>query len=710
MLHVNYQSRNIRPRRATAMASTDDADRDRQPLLASNATGTDDMIHNNNISTNNIIDSDNGNDKSRREKQRQFTLRGILVGLLVGTILAAVNVYFGLQTGWVSLMSMPASLLSLVIFRASSRALSFPFQEKENVFTQTVAVAVGCMSLSAGLIGVIPAIEKLLSTAEGGPIILNTPSLILWSLGLAFFGVIFSVPLRKQLIIREKMKFPSGTATATLITMLHKGQADMRGGEARTGNHSGSYRRVEDEEDQRQTYSQVSTWQSQTRIISIAFGVSAIYTILTFFVPILRNLPIFGQTAAETWLWALNPSPAYIGQGIIMGQSTTLAMLFGAVVGWGILSPLAKKKGWAPGVINDWKSGSRGWIVWISLAIMLADSIVSLSLLAGDTVLPLFRKQLYRTRWLRRYIPVFLSTRPYDIGDESNQEEEDAPAEEQIGIKTFFTTLLLTTSLCVVTVSYCFPQVPVYLTVVALGVAFVLSVMAARALGQTDLNPVSGISKIAQLFFALIVAKTSSSAVLINLVAGAISEAAGQQAGDILQDLKTSHLLHASPKAQFYGQLVGAAYGAVISSLLYRLYDSVYKIPSKMFEMPAAIVWIDCSRLLYGEGLPLYAKEFCIIFGVIFSIITVIKARLSGNKYSTWLPGGIAVAIGMYNTPSYTLARVTGGLLEGYWRRKARDGHDLKEKETVLILVAAGAIIGEGIASLVNLGLTILAS
>ncbi|KAF3925513.1 hypothetical protein AA313_de0209473 [Arthrobotrys entomopaga] len=706
MLHANYQF-NIRPRRATAMASTEDPDRDRLPLLASNATGTDDVIRNNSVGTSSNIDTDNGDDKSRRETQRQFTLRGILVGLLVGTVLAAVNVYFGLQTGWVSLMSMPASLLSLVIFKASSRALSFPFQEKENVFTQTVAVAVGCMSLSAGLIGVIPAIEKLLSTAEGGPIILSTPSLIIWCLGLAFFGVIFSVPLRKQLIIREKMKFPSGTATATLITMLHKGQADMHGSEARDRSRDGWYHRLEDEEDQRQIHSQVSTWQSQTRIIGIAFGVSAIYTISTFFIPILRNLPIFGQTAAETWLWALNPSPAYIGQGIIMGQSTTLAMLFGAVLGWGILSPLAKKQGWAPGVVNDWKSGSRGWIIWISLAIMLADSVVSLSLLAGDTALPLLRKQLYRTRWLRRYTPMFLSPHQHDIDDVSDHEEEDAPADEQIGTKTFLTALLLTTGLCVVTVLYCFPQVPIYLTVLALSVAFILSVMAARALGQTDLNPVSGISKIAQLFFALVVAKTSSSAVLINLVAGAISEAAGQQAGDILQDLKTSHLLHASPKAQFYGQLVGAAYGAVVSSLLYRLYDSVYKIPSKMFEMPAAVVWIDCSRLLYGEGLPQYAKEFCIIFGVIFSMITVIKARSSRAKYSTWLPGGIAVAIGMYNTPSFTLARVTGGLLEGYLRRKARDAHGLEERETVLILVAAGAIIGEGVASLVNLGLTI---
>ncbi|KAF3098358.1 hypothetical protein TWF569_010043 [Orbilia oligospora] len=679
----------------------------------SNTLNVSSSIANNSNGIEDITDETDNN----RYNGRQFTLRGIFVGFIVGTILAAVNVYFGLQTGWISLMPMPSSLLAFVFFKVASASglLGFPFTPKENVFVQTVAVAVGCMSLTGGLIGVIPAIEKLLTTEESGPIRLSTPSLIIWSLGLAFFGVIYSVPLRKQLIVREKLKFPSGTATATMISLLHNGQADIRTEGLRQRRTTGSYRRIREDEEETEDYRETPLssapyydWRSQIRILGIAFSVSAIYTLLTFFLPVLRNLPIFGYDAAQTWLWALNPSPAYIGQGIIMGQSTTLAMLFGAIIGWGVLSPLAKKQGWAPGIVNDWKSGSRGWIVWISLAIMLADSVVSLSLLAVDTALPLMKTQLRRRSFLRRYIPISMVISANDDGDEQDEKEEDAPSEEQIGFKTFIVSLLLTTILCILTIRYTFPQVPIYLTIVSLGVAFVLSVMAARALGQTDLNPVSGISKISQLFFALIVSKTTSSAVLINLVAGAVSEAAGQQAGDILQDLKTSHLLYASPKAQFYGQLVGAAYGAVISSLLYRLYDHVYTIPSKMFEMPAAIVWIDCSRLLYGEGLPPYAQQFCIAFGLGFAAMTAIKSRSKASRFAEWLPGGIAVAIGMYNTPSFTLARVIGGVVEGFWRRRATGAQDMKNRETGLILVASGAIIGEGLASLVNLGLTML--
>lgn len=61
-----------------------------------------------------------------------------------------------------------------------------------------------------------------------------------------------------------------------------------------------------------------------------------------------------------------------------MGFPTTLSMNFGMLVGWGILSPLSQKAGWAPGPTGDMAAGSRGWILWVSLAIMCADSVVSL--------------------------------------------------------------------------------------------------------------------------------------------------------------------------------------------------------------------------------------------------------------------------------------------------------------------------------------------
>ncbi|KAK5019359.1 OPT superfamily [Cryomyces antarcticus] len=119
--------------------------------------------------------------------------------------------------------------------------------------------------------------------------------------------------------------------------------------------------------------------------------------------------------------------------------------------------------------------------------------------------------------------------------------------------------------------------------------------MGVRALGETDLNPVSGISKLTQLFFAFATPKGNKNAVIINLLAGAISESAALQAGDLLQDLKTGHLLGAAPKAQFYGQLIGSAVGAVVSAAVYKLYTHVY-------EVPGGYVWIFTARLVTGQG------------------------------------------------------------------------------------------------------------
>jgi uncharacterized oligopeptide transporter (OPT) family protein len=86
---------------------------------------------------------------------RSFTVRGVAVGLAVGLIICFSNMYFGLQTGWVSTMTMPASLLGFGIFKSLSRHLSFPFSPVENVLVQTVAGSMAIMPLGCGFVGVV---------------------------------------------------------------------------------------------------------------------------------------------------------------------------------------------------------------------------------------------------------------------------------------------------------------------------------------------------------------------------------------------------------------------------------------------------------------------------------------------------------------------------------------------------------------------------
>ena len=405
-----------------------------------------------------------------------------------------------------------------------------------------------------------------------------------------------------------------------------------------------------------------------------------------------------------------------------MGPATTLHMLLGAVVGWGILSPLAKNQGWAPGSVADWETGSKGWIVWVSLAIMLADSIVSLGWLI---LRPVIQHSPHYVREVREHIksgnyssllglsspsskgaytPLSDTISASQAPDQkpTSLSEPDAPPEHLVSNRVVYLGLFASIALCIGATHIVFASlIPLYATIVAILLALLLSLMGVRALGETDLNPVSGISKLTQLAFALLIPSSNPNAIIINLLAGAISESGALQAGDMMQDLKTGHLLGAAPKAQFYGQLIGSFVGAIVSAAVYKLYTSVYTIPGGMFQVPTAFVWIFTARLVTGKGLPDMAWQWALGGGCIFAVLTALRIVGQGKSWQAYLPGGIAVAVGMYNVPSFTLARTCGGLVSLWWSRRGGE-------EGTVIVLASGLILGEGVVSIVNLGLASL--
>ncbi|KAJ9640921.1 OPT super [Coniosporium tulheliwenetii] len=670
---------------------------------------------------------------SRASEPQNFTLRGVLVGLAIGVVICFSNMYFGLQTGWVSSMSMPSALIGFAYFKTVSRLIAFPFSPVENVLVQSVAGSVGTMPLGCG--GAVE-VEYVEAGCVGGRD--------------CVFGVVFAVPLRREVIIREKLKFPSGTATALMIGVLHGDQE--KGGLA--GHHQGESALQEEGEESEaliqqppagggvrdelppQTYPETregeehgygfderSDWKAKIRLLIISFVVSAVYTLFSYFVPQVRGVPVFGLTLARDWLWTLNPSPAYVGQGIIMGPETTLHMLLGAILGWGILSPLAKSRGWAPGPVSDWTTGSKGWIVWVSLAIMLADSLVSLGwlilrplILYGRIWLPRIRDHVQEHGWkdifslyhrhsMKGYSPISSSSTL--LPSQSNSDtasalrkvssgpadppDVDAPPEHLISTRTTLIGLVLSIALAIGAVHWVFTDlIPIYLTLFALVLALLLSIMGVRALGETDLNPVSGISKLTQLLFAFVTPASNKNAVIINLLAGAISESGALQAGDLMQDLKTGHLLGAAPNAQFWGQIIGSAVGAVLSAVVYRLYTRVYEVPGELFQVPTGYVWVFTARLVTGQGLPPMVGRWAAGAGLVFAVATVL--RTAGNMRQRK-----GVEVWMYNVPSFTLARTIGGLLNWYWRLYRT------QPETPVVVLASGLILGEGVVSIVNL-------
>jgi OPT family oligopeptide transporter len=287
-----------------------------------------------------------------------------------------------------------------------------------------------------------------------------------------------------------------------------------------------------------------------------------------------------------------------------------------------------------------------------------------------------------------------------NFGDSSN--ELDAPPEHLVSTPTVIIGLVSSIIFCIVCTQVAFPHIlSLSLTILAVLLALIMSIMGVRALGETDINPVSGISKLTQLFFAFVTPPSSPNAIVINLIAGAVSEAGAQQAGDIMQDLKTGHLVGASPKAQFYGQLLGSTVGCIASAAVYKLYTSVYDVPGDLFQVPTAYVWVFTARLVTGRGLPEMAWQVSALFAVVFAACTVARIMGQGTRWQAYVPGGIAVAVGMYNVPSFTMARAVGGLVSWWWRRGRRE-------EMPLIVLASGLILGEGVVSIINLVLASL--
>ena len=106
-------------------------------------------------------------------------------------------------------------------FPTNLKVLHTPYSPMENVLVMTIAASMGGMPVTAGLDGIIPALEYFITPKDKGPMKFPLWHIILWSSSVCLFGIVFAAPLRYYFVIRDPLRFPTGTAMATVIALLH---------------------------------------------------------------------------------------------------------------------------------------------------------------------------------------------------------------------------------------------------------------------------------------------------------------------------------------------------------------------------------------------------------------------------------------------------------------------------------------------------------
>lgn len=389
-------------------------------------------------------------------------------------------------------------------------------------------------------------------------------------------------------------------------------------------------------------------------------------------------------------------SPGFIGQGIIIGPAIALHMLLGSIVGWGILSPYAKRKGWAPGEVDDWETGSRGWIIWISLASLFADASVKF---VWFLIRPLWTSCIASRRgkagskavsgterlhppseaYEDSSVPLLDDMHPDSettgrVPEPNRSHPAGLDASRDASNKNFIRNVpasrylaagfVLSVIVCTVVIHFVFGTfIPWYYTLLGIGLSLPMAVVGIRSIAETDYNPESALGmfsfkyndilrclqkcKVSQLAFAALVSHSNPNAVIINLISAAIAQAGANQSGDLAYDLKVGSLVGSRPKAQVQGQIIGSVFGALISCGMYKVYALHYPIPGPLFTVPSSYLVLSTARLVLGRGLPEGVAPFALGAAIISMLVTMFKMRCASRWWQDFIPSGVAFAIGM---------------------------------------------------------------
>lgn len=567
----------------------------------------------------------------------EFTATSIIIGVLLAIIFGAANAYLGLRVGMTVSASIPAAVISMGVIRV--------IMKKDSILESNMVQTIGSAgeSLAAGAIFTLPAL--FLWANEGKTEAPNLLTISLIALVGGVLGVLFMIPLRNALIVKEHgvLPYPEGTACAEVLLAGEEGGASAK-------------------------------------TVFAGMGLSAVFKFVTDGLKVVPGVITAPIKSLRTALSA-EVYPALIGVGYICGIKISSYMFAGAILGWFVLIPVIAIFGGPttmyPGDVPIAQMYVEGgadaiwgsYIRYIGAGAVAAGGIISLI----------------------KSLPLILTTFKDSLkGLKGGTKAGSRRTEQDLDMR-----IVLGGSLVLILVIWLLPAIPVSLVGALLIVVFgfFFATVSSRMVGLvgSSNNPVSGMA-IATLLFSTLVLKVTGNTGVSGMI-GAISIGSvicivAAMAGDTSQDLKTGYILGATPKKQQIGELLGAVVAAFTIGGVLLLLNSAWGFGTTELAAPQATLMKMITEGVMNGNLP-----WPLVFIGVFAAVVV---EILGIPV-------LPVAIGLYLPLELSATIMIGGVIRWIVDKKSADTNG---EASGGVLFCSGLIAGEG---LVGILLAVLA-
>jgi uncharacterized oligopeptide transporter (OPT) family protein len=568
------------------------------------------------------------------------------MGSLLGGVLSLTNLYIGLKAGWGFGVAITACILSYAIWTALHRVglVRTPMTILENNCMQSTASSAG-YSTGGTLISAFAAYMLLNDR------VMSLPSMLAWVFLLSVLGVTMAIPMKRQMINVEQLRFPSGIAAAETLRALHAaGGTGLRS--ARALGWAGLAALI------------AKFWAEGLVLVSAALAPLMIGTWIAALNQRLFGPAWIGRTVMLSW------EPMFIAAGAITGLRVCWSMLLGSVTAWMIFAPILQSRGVIQG------SGYATlvqWTLWGGVACMVTSSLLAFALQWRSAV--------------RAFAGLGAAFGRRRSGADDPMTAIETPA-------SWFVAGQLFGFVGLAWLGHTTFGMPYWQTGLAVLLSFALALVACRVTGETDTTPVGAMGKITQLTFGVL----SPGNVNVNLMSANVTAAAAGSSADLLTDLKSGYLLGAHPRKQFLAQFAGIFVGTLVSVLAFRLLvPSASVLGSDQFPAPAAQTWravaVALSRGVSDLGA---VKLWSIAIGGVVGIVLTLLPRLLPERRQHLVPSPAGLGLAWTFHWYYGVLFFLGALL-GWWIEKRRP----RWAAEFTFPVASGWIAGESLMGVV---------